>query len=189
MTCPKKYTEIVEFSTVNFYNRMEMMEKPIKSAGRFPIKRRLHLHPGLLLLICIGALFLNGLLSAAAVVILYLPQDFFRILTAETVLGVVSAVTLTAIVVLADRRSRKVLVPLLCVHLLSLAGSFFILFSCGYYHNLGKFVLFCLVIGQISGTFFSLTDIFPRKKIYYILYAGLVCLIFLKTIFLQIVDV
>ena len=127
--------------------------------------------------------------SVAAVVILFLPQDFFRILTAETVLGVVSAVTLTAIVVLADRRSRKVLVPLLCVHLLSLAGSFFILFSCGYYHNLGKFVLFCLVIGQISGTFFSLTDIFPRKKIYYILYAGLVCLIFLKTIFLQIVDV
>lgn len=99
------------------------------------------------------------------------------------------SVVLTAAAVLADRKSRKVLVPLLCVHLLSLAGSFFILFSCGYYHNLGKFVLFCLVIGQISGTFFSLTDIFPRKKIYYILYAGLVCLIFLKTIFLQIVDV
>lgn len=147
------------------------------------MKRRLHMHPGLLLLICIGALFLNGLLSAAAVVILFLPQDFFRILTAETVLGVVSAVVLTVTAVLADRRSRKVLIPLLCVHVLSLAGSFFVLFCCGYYRIPLKFILFCLVIGQVSVTFFSLTDIFPRKKIYYILFAGLAGLILAKIFF------
>ena len=28
-----------------------------------------------------------------------------------------------------------------------------------------------------------MTDVFPRKKIYYILFAGLVCLLFAKTIF------
>ena len=144
------------------------------------MKRRLH--PGLLLLICVCALFLNVLISVAAVVILFLPQDFFRILTEEAVLGTAAAVTLTVTAVLADRRSRKVLIPLLCVHVLFLAASFFILYRCGY-DSVWKFMLFCLVIPQISATFFSLTDLFSRKKIDYILFAGLVCLIFIKIIF------
>ena len=93
------------------------------------------------------------------------------------------SVVLTADTVLADRRSRKVLVPLLCVHVLFLAASFFILSRCGYY-PVWKFMLFCLVIPQISAAFFSLMNVFPRKKIYYILFAGLVCLLFAKTIFL-----
>ena len=136
-----------------------------------------------MLLICVCTLFLNVLISvAAAVVILFLPQDFFRIFTKEAVLGSVSAAALTADAVLADRRSRKVLVPLLCVHVLFLAASFFILSRCGYY-PVWKFMLFCLVIPQISAAFFSLMNVFPRKKIYYILFAGLVCLIFIKIIF------
>lgn len=150
--------------------------------GRFPVKRRLY--PGLLLLICVCTLFLNVLISvAAAAVILFLPQDFSRIFIKEAVLGAVSAVVLTADAVLADRRSRKVLVPLLCVHVLFLAASFFILSRCGYY-PVWKFMLFCLVIPQISAAFFSLMNVFPRKKIcYIILFAGLICLLFAKTIF------
>lgn len=144
------------------------------------MKRRLH--PGLLLLFCVYVLFLNVLISVAAVVILFLPQDFFRIFTKEAVLGSVSAAALTADAVLADRRSRKVLVPLLCVHVLFLAASFFILSRCGY-DSVWKFMLFCLVIPQISAAFFSLMNVFPRKKIYYILFAGLICLLFAKTIF------
>lgn len=137
-----------------------------------------------MLLICVCTLFLNVLISvAAAAVILFLPQDFFRILTEEVFLGTISAVILNAAAVLADRKSRKVPVPLLCVHVLFLASSFFILFRCGYYHILCKFMLFCLVIPQISAAFFSLMNVFPRKKIYYILFAGLVCLIFIKIIF------
>ena len=120
--------------------------------------------------------------SVAAVVILFLPQDFFRIFTKEAVLGSVSAAALTADAVLADRRSRKVLVPLLCVHVLFLAASFFILFRCGY-DSVWKFMLFCLVIPQISAAFFFLMEVFSRKKIDYILFAGLVCLIFIKIIF------
>lgn len=120
--------------------------------------------------------------SVAAVVLLFLPQDFFRIFTKEAVPGSVSAAALTADAVLADRRSRKVLVPLLCVHVLFLAASFFILSRCGYY-PVWKFMLFCLVIPQISAAFFSLMNVFPRKKIYYILFAGLICLLFAKTIF------
>ena len=74
--------------------------------------------------------------KSAAAVILFLPQDFSRIFIKEAVLGSVSAAALTAAAVLADRKSRKVLVPLLCVHVLFLAASFFILFRCGYYHIL-----------------------------------------------------
>ena len=136
-----------------------------------------------MLLICVCTLFLNVLISvAAAAVILFLPQDFFRILMKESVLGTAAAVTLTVTAVLADRRSRKVLVPLLCVHVLFLAASFFILYRCGY-DSVWKFMLFCLVIPQISAAFFSLMNVFPRKKIYYILFAGLICLLFAKTIF------
>lgn len=51
------------------------------------------------------------------------------------------------------------------------------------YDPVGKFMLFCLMIPQISVTFFSLTDIFSRKKFDDILFAGLVCLIFIKAIF------
>ena len=120
--------------------------------------------------------------SVAAVVILFLPQDFFRIFTKEAVPGSVSAAALTADAVLADRRSRKVLVPLLCVHVLFLAASFFILSRCGYY-PVWKFILLCLVIEQVAVPFFSLMNVFPRKKIYYILFAGLICLLFAKTIF------
>ena len=46
-------------------------------------------------------------------------------------------------------------------------------------------MLFCLVIPQISAAFFSLMNVFPRKKIYYILFAGLICLLFAKTIFYE----
>lgn len=136
-----------------------------------------------MLLICVCTLFLNVLISvAAAAVILFLPQDVSRIFTKEAVLGAVSAVLMTFTAVLADRRSRKVLVPLLCAHVLFLAVSFFILFRCGY-DPVWKFILFCLVIPQISVAFFSLTGLFSRKKIDYILFAGLVCLIFIKIIF------
>ena len=54
---------------------------------------------------------------------------------------------------------------------------------CGYYHILWKFILLCLVIEQVAVPFFSLMNVFPRKKIYYILFAGLICLLFAKTIF------
>ena len=62
------------------------------------MKRRLH--PGFLLLFCVCVLILNVLVSVAAVVILFLPQDFFRIFTKEAVLGSVSAVALTAAAVI-----------------------------------------------------------------------------------------
>lgn len=145
---------------------------------------KFRLHPGLLLLFCVFALFLYILFSAAAVVILFLPQDFFRIFTKEMFLGTVSAVILIAAMVLADRRSRKVIIPFLCAQILSVAGAFFVVFRCGYYHTLWKFILLCLVIEQVSVSFFFLIEVFPCKKIYYILFAGLVCLIFIKTIFL-----
>ena len=146
------------------------------------MKRRLH--PGLMLLICVCVLFLNVLISvAAAAVILFLPQDFSRIFIKEAVLGSVSAAALTAAAVLADRKSRKVLVPLLCVHVLFLAVSFFILFRCGY-DPVWKFILLCLVIEQVAVPFFFLMEVFSRKKIDYILFAGLICLLFAKTIFL-----
>lgn len=145
---------------------------------------KFRLHPGLLLLFCVFALFLYILFSAAAVVILFLPQDLFRIFTKEMFLGTVSAVILIAAMVLADRRSRKVIIPFLCAQILSVAGAFFVLFRCGYYHTLWKFILLCLVIEQVSVSFFFLIEVFPCKKIYYILFAGLVCLIFIKTIFL-----
>ncbi len=145
---------------------------------------KFRLHPGLLLLFCVFALFLYILFSAAAVVILFLPQDFFRIFTKEMFLGTVSAVILIAAMVLADRRSRKVIIPFLCAQILSVAGAFFVLFRFGYYHTLWKFILLCLVIEQVSVSFFFLIEVFPCKKIYYILFAGLVCLIFIKTIFL-----
>ena len=109
-------------------------------------------------------MFLNVLISvAAAAVILFLPQDFSRFFIKEAVLGSVSPATLTADAVLA--------------------ASFFILFRCGYYHILWKFILLCLVIEQVAVPFFSLMNVFPRKKIYYILFAGLICLLFAKTIF------
>ena len=145
---------------------------------------KFRLHPGLLLLFCVFALFLYILFSAAAVVILFLPQDFFRIFTKEMFLGTVSAVILIAAMVLADRRSRKVIIPFLCAQIISVAGAFFVLFRFGYYHTLWKFILLCLVIEQVSVSFFFLIEVFPCKKIYYILFAGLVCLIFIKTIFL-----
>lgn len=145
---------------------------------------KFRLHPGLLLLFCVFALFLYILFSAAAVVILFLPQDFFRIFTKEMFLGTVSAVILIAAMILADRRSRKVIIPFLCAQILSVAGVFFVLFRFGYYHTLWKFILLCLVIEQVSVSFFFLIEVFPCKKIYYILFAGLVCLIFIKTIFL-----
>ena len=145
---------------------------------------KFRLHPGLLLLFCVFALFLYILFSAAAVVILFLPQDFFCIFTKEMFLGTVSAVILIAAMVLADRRSRKVIIPFLCAQILSVAGPFFVVFRCGYYHTLWKFILLCLVIEQVSVSFFFLIEVFPCKKIYYILFAGLVCLIFIKTIFL-----
>lgn len=145
---------------------------------------KFRLHPGLLLLFCVFALFLYILFSAAAVVILFLPQDFFCIFTKEMFLGTVSAVILIAAMVLADRRSRKVIIPFLCAQILSVAGAFFVLFRFGYYHTLWKFILLCLVIEQVSVSFFFLIEVFPCKKIYYILFAGLVCLIFIKTIFL-----
>lgn len=145
---------------------------------------KFRLHPGLLLLFCVFALFLYILFSAEAVVILFLPQDFFRIFTKEMFLGTVSAVILIAAMVLADRRSRKVIIPFLCAQILSVAGAFFVLFRFGYYHTLWKFILLCLVIEQVSVSFFFLIEVFPCKKIYYILFAGLVCLIFIKTIFL-----
>ena len=145
---------------------------------------KFRLHPGLLLLFCVFALFLYILFSAAAVVILFLPQNFFCIFTKEMFLGTVSAVILIAAMVLADRRSRKVIIPFLCAQILSVAGAFFVLFRFGYYHTLWKFILLCLVIEQVSVSFFFLIEVFPCKKIYYILFAGLVCLIFIKTIFL-----
>lgn len=145
---------------------------------------KFRLHPGLLLLFCVFALFLYILFSAAAVVILFLPQDFFCIFTKEMFLGTVSAVILIAAMVLADRRSRKVIIPFLCAQILSVAGAFFVVFRCGYYQILWKFILLCLVIEQVSISFFFLIEVFPCKKIYYILFAGLVCLIFIKTIFL-----
>ena len=145
---------------------------------------KFRLHPGLLLLFCVFALFLYILFSAAAVVILFLPQDLFRIFTKEMFLGTVSAVILIAAMVLADRRSRKVIIPFLCAQILSVAGAFFVVFRFGYYQILWKFILFCLVIEQVSVSFFFLIEVFPCKKIYYILFAGLVCLIFIKTIFL-----
>lgn len=145
---------------------------------------KFRLHPGLLLLFCVFALFLYILFSAAAVVILFLPQDFFRIFTKEMFLGTVSAVILIAAMVLADRRSRKVIIPFLCAQILSVAGAFFVLFRFGYYHTLWKFILLCLVIEQVAVSCFFLIEVFPCKKIYYILFAGLVCLIFIKTIFL-----
>ena len=145
---------------------------------------KFRLHPGLLLLFCVFALFLYILFSAAAVVILFLPQDFFCIFTKEMFLGTVSAVILIAAMILADRRSRKVIIPFLCAQILSVAGAFFVLFRFGYYHTLWKFILLCLVIEQVSVSFFFLIEVFPCKKIYYILFAGLVCLIFIKTIFL-----
>ena len=82
---------------------------------------KFRLHPGLLLLFCVFALFLYILFSAAAVVILFLPQDFFRIFTKEMFLGTVSAVILIAAMVLADRRSRKVIIPFLCAQILSVS--------------------------------------------------------------------
>lgn len=145
---------------------------------------KFRLHPGLLLLFCVFALFLYILFSAAAVVILFLPQDFFCIFTKEMFLGNVSAVILIAAMILADRRSRKVIIPFLCAQILSVAGAFFVVFRFGYYQILWKFILFCLVIEQVSVSFFFLIEVFPCKKIYYILFAGLVCLIFIKTIFL-----
>lgn len=145
---------------------------------------KFRLHPGFLLLFCVFALFLYILFSAAAVVILFLPQDFFCIFTKEMFLGTVSAVILIAAMVLADRRSRKVIIPFLCAQILSVAGAFFVVFRCGYYQILWKFILLCLVIEQVSVSFFFLIEVFPCKKIYYILFAGLVCLIFIKTIFL-----
>lgn len=145
---------------------------------------KFRLHPGLLLLFCVFALFLYILFSAAAVVILFLPQNFFCIFTKEMFLGTVSAVILIAAMVLADRRSRKVIIPFLCAQIISVAGAFFVLFRFGYYQILWKFILLCLVIEQVSISFFFLIEVFPCKKIYYILFAGLVCLIFIKTIFL-----
>lgn len=145
---------------------------------------KFRLHPGLLLLFCVFALFLYILFSAAAVVILFLPQDFFCIFTKEMFLGTVSAVILIAAMILADRRSRKVIIPFLCAQILSVAGAFFVVFRCGYYQILWKFILLCLVLEQVSVSFFFLIEVFPCKKIYYILFAGLVCLIFIKTIFL-----
>lgn len=145
---------------------------------------KFRLHPGFLLLFCVFALFLYILFSAAAVVILFLPQDFFCIFTKEMFLGTVSAVILIAAMILADRRSRKVIIPFLCAQILSVAGAFFVVFRFGYYHTLWKFILLCLVIEQVSVSFFFLIEVFPCKKIYYILFAGLVCLIFIKTIFL-----
>lgn len=145
---------------------------------------KFRLHPGLLLLFCVFALFLYIRFSAAAVVILFLPQDFFCIFTKEMFLGTVSAVILIAAMILADRRSRKVIIPFLCAQILSVAGAFFVLFRFGYYQILWKFILLCLVIEQVSVSFFFLIEVFPCKKIYYILFAGLVCLIFIKTIFL-----
>ena len=53
-----------------------------------------------MLLICVCTLFLNVLISVAAVVILFLPQDVSRIFTKEAVLGAVSAVVLTAAAVI-----------------------------------------------------------------------------------------
>lgn len=145
---------------------------------------KFRLHPGFLLLFCVFTLFLYILFSAAAVVILFLPQDFFCIFTKEMFLGTVSAVILIAAMILADRRSRKVIIPFLCAQILSVAGAFFVLFRFGYYQILWKFILLCLVIEQVSVSFFFLIEVFPCKKIYYILFAGLVCLIFIKTIFL-----
>lgn len=143
-----------------------------------------------MLLICVCTLFLNVLISvAAAAVILFLPQDFSRIFIKEAVLGAVSAVVLTAAAVLADRKSRKVLVPLLCVHVLFLASSFFILFRCGYYQILWKFILFCLVIEQVAVSFFFLLEVFLRKRTYYILFAGLGDLILAKIFFFMTVDI
>lgn len=143
-----------------------------------------------MLLICVCTLFLNVLISvAAAAVILFLPQDFSRIFIKEAVLGAVSAVVLTAAAVLADRKSRKVLVPLLCVHVLFLASSFFVLFRCGYYQILWKFILFCLVIEQVAVSFFFLLEVFLRKRTYYILFAGLGDLILAKIFFFMTVDI
>ena len=50
-------------------------------------------------------------------------------------------------------------------------------------------MLFCLVIPQISAAFFSLMNVFPRMKIYYILFAGLGDLILAKIFFFMTVDI
>lgn len=57
------------------------------------------------------------------------------------------------------------------------------------YDPVGKFMLFCLMIPQISVTFFSLTDIFSRKKFDDILFAGLGDLILAKIFFFMTVDI
>lgn len=141
-----------------------------------------------MLLICVCTLFLNVLISvAAAAVILFLPQDFSRIFIKEAVLGAVAAVVILFLpqdffrILMKEAVLGSVSAAALTADAV-LAASFFILFRCGY-DSVWKFMLFCLVIPQISAAFFSLMEVFSRKKIDYILFAGLVCLIFIKIIF------